>query len=368
MTAVDTDAAARALLEDGPPQAALDYCFGAAGDEATMTRNEIMLDRAVLVPRVLPGGPADPSVEVAGGRIAAPLLVAPMGLQALLDPGAETVAARAAAEAGLGFCLSTFSSAAAADVAATGPGLRWRQIYLTREPRLNRYLVEEAERLDFQALVVTLDVPVVGRRERDRANGLNRFTAAPPALLHAEPFRRAMTERGVDAQTLLAEIFPNPFTEWRHVAELVASTALPVLVKGILHADDARRAIDAGAAGIVVSNHGGRQFDRSISSIEALPPIAAAAGPATPVYLDSGVRRPAHVAVALAHGARAVLLGRPVLTALADGQAEAVGAVLRGFASELTHIMTLLGARTPAELTGCARHTGVESVTDGGTR
>lgn len=366
MTAVGAGVAARAPAGHGPRQAAMDYCFGAAGDEATMARNETMLDRAVLVPRVLAGGPADPSVSVAGGRIAAPVLVAPMGLQGLLDPRAETVAARAAAQAGLGFCLSTFSSASAAEVAATGPGLRWRQIYLTREPRLNRHLVEEAARLGFQALIVTLDVPVVGRRERDRANGLNRFAAAPPALVRSEPFRVAMAERGVDAQTLLAEIFPNPCTEWGDVSELIASTPLPVLVKGILHADDARQAVDAGAAGIIVSNHGGRQFDRSISSIEALPSVVAAVGPATPVYLDSGVRRPAHVAVALARGARAVLLGRPVLTALAGGQAEEVGAVLRGFTSELAHIMTLLGARSPADLTACAHPADSEPAIGGG--
>ena len=353
MTAVETSPAAPAGVTGRPATAALDYCFGAAGDEATMARNEAMLDRSVLVPRVLAGGPADPAVTVTGGSITAPVLVAPMGLQGLLDPRAETVAARAAAEAGLGFCLSTFSSASAAEVAATAPGLRWRQVYLTREPDLTRYLVEEAEQLGFQAIVVTVDVPVVGRRNRDLANGLDRFTAAPPALVHSEPFRRLMAERGVEARDLLAEIFPNPSTTWADVAELSGRTRLPVLLKGILHPEDARRALEAGAAGIVVSTHGGRQFDRSISSVEALPAVVAAVGPDVPVYLDSGVRRPAHVAVALALGARAVLLGRPVLTALAGGRAEEVGALLRGFREELVHIMTLLGARRPADLTAC---------------
>ena len=353
MNAAGADVVGPAGVTGQPSAAALDYCFGAAGDEATMARNEAMLDRSILVPRVLAGGPADPSVTVTGGPIAAPVLVAPMGLQGLLDRRAETVAARAAAEAGLGFCLSAFSSASAADVAATGPGLRWRQVYLTREPCLTRYLVEEAEQLGFQALVVTVDVPVVGRRNRDLANGMDRFAVAPPALARSEPFRRLMAERGVEGRDLLAEIFPNPFTTWADVADVIARTHLPVLLKGIMHPEDARRALDIGAAGVVVSNHGGRQFDRSVSTAEVLPAVVAAVGSDVPVYLDSGIRRPAHVAAALALGARAVLLGRPVLTALAGGRAEDVAALLRGFTEELAHIMTLLGARQPADLTAC---------------
>jgi isopentenyl diphosphate isomerase/L-lactate dehydrogenase-like FMN-dependent dehydrogenase len=362
-----TPAAPQHRTAPQPAAAALDYCFGAAGDEATMTRNEAMLDRAVLVPRVLAGAPADPSVEITGGTIAAPVVIAPMGLQGLLDPRAETVAARAAAEADLGFCLSTFSSASAADVAATPPGLRWRQVYLTREPQLTRYLVEEAEQLGFRAIVVTLDVPVVGRRSRDVANGMDRFAVAPPALVRAEPFRRLLAQRGGEPRDVLADVFPNPYTSWADVAELISATRLPVLLKGIMHPEDARRAREIGAAGLVVSNHGGRQFDRSISSLEALPAVVAAAEGSVPVYLDSGIRRPAHVAVALSLGARAVLLGRPVLTALATGRPDAVVTLLRHFTEEFAQTMTLLGARRPSDLLACAPQAGSGGeIADGG--
>jgi isopentenyl diphosphate isomerase/L-lactate dehydrogenase-like FMN-dependent dehydrogenase len=347
----DATTSAAPALPALPHPAAADYCFGGAGDESTMARNEAVLDRYVLVPRML-RGTARPrlATEVAGGRIEAPLFVAPMGLQGLLHPDAEAATAAAAAAAGVGFCLSTFCSRTPDEVvSAAGPGLRWFQLYVLREPQLTEHLLDEAARLGFDAVVCTLDVPVVGRR-RVVAGGFDRFAAAPPGLVRSAPFRELAARLGLPAEAVLDRVFPYPECTWADIAALIASTPLPVVLKGILHPDDARRAVDIGAAGVVVSNHGGRQFDRSITSVEALPGVLDAVGGARPVYLDSGVRTATHAAVALALGARAVLLGRPVLAALAEGGRDAVTAVLRSVVDDLAHVMTLVGATRPADL------------------
>jgi isopentenyl diphosphate isomerase/L-lactate dehydrogenase-like FMN-dependent dehydrogenase len=331
---------------------ALDYCMGGAGDERTMHRNTELLDQLVLVPRMLRAEP-EPVLRtsVVGGEIAAPVLVSPMGLQALAHPAAEAATAAAAAGLGLGHCLSTFSSVSPADVVSqAGPGLRWFQLYILRDPGLTAYLVGEAERLGFAAIVCTLDVPVVGRRTRDETNGFDRFAVAPPAVVRAAPFRALQAERGCSAKQLLDAVFPNPSCTWDDVATLIGSTDLPVLLKGILHPADARRAVAVGAAGIVVSNHGGRQFDRSVTSVEALPGICQAVDGAIPVYFDSGVRDAAHIAVTLALGAEAVLVGRPVLVALAAAGPEGVSALLRDLTADLGQIMRLVGAASPREL------------------
>jgi isopentenyl diphosphate isomerase/L-lactate dehydrogenase-like FMN-dependent dehydrogenase len=340
------------------PSAALDYCFGGAGDERTMAANVTALDRYALVPRVLPDGEVTLRAAVVGGQLEAPILVAPMSLQALLHPDAEAATAAAAARAGLGYCLSTFSSLPAAEVVArAGPGLRWFQLYILRDRQLTRDLVAQAEDLGFAAIVCTLDVPAVGQRSRDLSNSFDRFAAAPPALIRSRRFGELAASGGGTARSVLDQVFPNPECSWDDVAELVAATKLPVLLKGILHPGDARRAVAVGAAGVVVSNHGGRQFHRSVTSVAALPRVCEAVGETIPVYFDSGVRDPVHIAVALALGAQAVLLGRPVLAALASGGAERVTALLRDFAVQLTHVMRLAGAASPAGLRG------IEAVT-----
>jgi isopentenyl diphosphate isomerase/L-lactate dehydrogenase-like FMN-dependent dehydrogenase len=348
-------------LDGGAPdRGALDYCFGAAGDESTMNRNVAGLDEFVLVPRMLPGRRVPITrTTVTGGEVSGPFVVAPMGLQSFVHPAAETATATAAVAAGVGFCLSTFSYHSPEEVAsAAGTGLRWLQVYVLRAPELTAHLVAEAERLGFSAIVCTLDVPVVGRRTRDTRNNFDRFAADLPAIVRSRPFVDLAARRGLSPRALLDEVFPNPECTWDDIASVIASTRLPVLLKGILHTEDARRALDIGAAGIVVSNHGGRQFDRSITSVDALPGIVRAIDSAVPVYLDSGVRTATHAAVALALGARAVLLGRPVLAALASGRqsgAAGIGAVtatLRGFVDDLAHVMMLVGASGPEALTG----------------
>jgi len=329
-----------------------DYREGGAGDERTVRANTEDLDALGLVPRMLRGVVRpDLRTTVVGGELTAPLLVSPMGLQAMYHPGAEAVSAAAAAELGLGFCLSAMSSADADTVrAAARPGLLWRQVYLLGEDRLTHQLIDDAERLGFSALVCTVDVPVLGRRSRDQHNGFDRFAAFPPALVSSPAFRELVAERGQDPRAVLDSVFPNPACTWDDLAAVVRRTRLPVLVKGVLDPRDARRALEAGAAGIVASNHGGRQFDRSPSAVGALPGIRDAVADEVPVYLDSGVRSGTHAAVALALGASAVLVGRPVLRALAAGGRAGVVTALRSVRDELSHVMTLVGAHRPEEL------------------
>ena len=340
---------------------AVDYCVGGAGDERTLRRNTAKLDRLAFVPRML-NAPTEPdlTVRATGGTLSAPVLVAPMGLQALYHPRGEAETARAAASLGLGHCLSTFSSADAHEVAdastEAGGGLRWRQIYVLRDSGLTRSLVQEAEEYGYRALVCTVDVPAVGRRNRDRANGFDRFAAAPPAILKNPEFRRLASTVVGGPREALGHVFPNRQCGWDDIEEIAAATRLPVLVKGVLHPQDARRAISAGASGVVVSNHGGRQLGRSVSSVEALPGIRQAldelSGPEgeVPVYLDSGVRGGEHAAVALSLGARAVLVGRPVLLALAVHGHDGVVRALRDMVDELRLTMALVGAATPGAL------------------
>ncbi|GCB47965.1 alpha-hydroxy acid oxidase [Streptomyces sp. NL15-2K] len=340
--------AARKAVGAGP----LDYCLGGAGDESTLRRNTGMLDRYAFVPRML-GAPVTPdlTVRVTGGTLSAPVLVSPMGLQSLYHPGGEVETARAAASLGLGHCLSTFSSMDAADVAAqAGDGLRWRQIYILRDHGLTHALVQEAEDHGYTALVCTVDVPTVGRRNRDRANGFDRFALAPPAIVKSPAFRKLSAEVPGSPQEVLDSVFPHPECTWDDVARLVSSTRLPVLVKGVLHPQDARLAVAAGASGVIVSNHGGRQLGRSISSIEALPGVRAELDDDIPVYVDSGIRGGEHAAVALALGARAVLVGRPVLLALAAEGHDGAVRVLREIVDELRLTMRLVGATTPDRL------------------
>lgn len=329
----------------------VDYCMGGAGDERTVARNVAMLDRLAFIPRMLhDAGTPQLSVEVTGGTISAPLLVAPMGLQGMYHEVAEAETAAAAAGAGVGFCLSTFSSADAQEVVTrAGDGLRWRQLYLLREPAMTRYLVEQAENLGFRAIVCTVDVPVVGKRGRDRANGFQRFSVAPPALVKTEVFQQLNERRGQDPQDTLDDIFPNAAITWGDFEALVSSTRLPVLIKGILHPDDARRACDAGASGIIVSNHGGRADEAGRSTIESLPEIIKVSGN-MPVLIDSGFRRGTDIVKALCMGAKGVAMGRPYLWGLGAFGQPGVERVLQILRTELKVAMQQIGAPSLKDL------------------
>lgn len=333
-------AAARVLPEEV-------YAFVACGadDERALDRNSRAFESRALLPRVLAHA-ADPdtSTTLLGSRLRAPVLVAPMGMQRMIHPDGESATAQAARAAGVGFTLATGSSLpleAAADVAGDA---RWFQLYLMRDRAVSRDLVLRAVAAGYRAIVLTVDVPVVGHRPRDR-----RTSFQPQPSVHNTNFEPyASVDAGHHAY--VADFEPD--LGWDDLEWLVGvAGGTPVLVKGVLRADDARRATAAGAAGVVVSNHGGRQLGRPPATLDVLPDIVSAVPAGMPVLLDGGIRRAADIAIALASGAGAVLVGRPVLWALAAGGAAAVTGLLDDLVGELRRTMTLLGARSNGELT-----------------
>ena len=337
--------------------AARDYVFGAAGGEATLRANRGAFDRWRIVPRMLRDvSQRDLRVELFGATLPAPVLLAPVGVQELVHAEGDLPASRAAAARSVPFVLSTVSSRSLEEVAAVG-GPRWFQLYWGKNPELTVSLLQRAAAAGYSALVVTLDTPMLGWRERDldrgdlpflRSAGLANFFSDPVfcAALGCPP-----DENRPAAVALWSRVFSNPALSWKDLAWLRAQTRLPIVLKGIQHPDDARQALASGADGIIVSNHGGRQVDGAIASLDALPGIAAAVENRVPVLFDSGVRRGADAFKALALGARAVLLGRLFLYGLAlDGEA-GVGAVLDNFIADFDLTLALSGFRAPGELT-----------------
>ncbi len=337
---------------------AADYFAGGACDEITLGENRRLLEAIRIYYRVLVDVSAvDPSVTLLGRRYPTPILVAPMAFQRLAHPDGELAAARAAGAIGAPLVLSTFSTASLEAVKRASTGPLWFQLYVHKDRGLTRSLVERAEAAGYEALMLTVDVPVLGRRERDLRNAFQ----LPPDLRLANlgPDGRASLPAVQDDSALAAYFagLHDASLTWRDMDWLRSLTRLPLVLKGVVRADDALRAVDHGAAGIVVSNHGGRQLDTAVASIAALPRIAEAVGDRLDVLVDGGIRRGTDVLKALALGARAVLIGRPVLWGLAlDGEAGA-RRVLELLRDELLQAMQLagaprIGAITPDLLTG----------------
>ncbi|MBI2614241.1 MAG: alpha-hydroxy-acid oxidizing protein [Gemmatimonadetes bacterium] len=314
----DYEALARERVEPG----AWGYLTGGAEDEVTLRDNLAAYQRLRLLPRVLVDvSSVDPATTVLGQRVAFPVLLAPTAFQSLVHPEGERASARAAAAAGTIAVVSTMSGYRLEDVAAASPGPKWFQLYCYRERDVTRRLVERAEAAGYGAICLTVDLPRVGNRERDLRN---RFSL-PPTV------RPRNFEDFVDLEGQPNEVFfeyiqrlVDPSLTWDAVDWLRSITRLPVLLKGILSPADATRAADHGVAGIVVSNHGGRQLDGVPATIDALPEIVQAVGGRAEVLVDGGVRRGTDVLKALALGAKAVLIGRPYVYGLAvDGEAGA---------------------------------------------
>lgn len=334
------------LAQSRMEPSAWDYYAGAAGDERTLAENTAAFARIKLLTRVLVDvSRIDTTVTVAGQPLSMPILLAPTAFNKLAHPEGEVAAARAAASAGTLMVASTIATCTLEDIARASSGPRWFQLYVYKERAVTTELVARAEAAGYRAIVLTVDTPVLGRRERDTRNefalpagiGIANFAGLKERLEHAPGWGP-----GSSFSAYVHNLFDASLT-WESVEWLRKFTRLPILLKGILTPEDARRAVSAGASGIIVSNHGGRQLDDAIATIDALPEITDAVGGSVEVYVDGGIRRGADVFKALALGARAVLIGRPYLWALAVNGEQGVRDVLEILRSELELTMALAG-------------------------
>ncbi len=341
----DYEDEARARLSPG----AYGYFAGGSEDEITLRDNRAAWERMALLPRVLVDvSRRNLTTTVMGSPVAMPVLLAPCAMNALAHPDGELAVARAASATGVLQVLSTGSSRSIEEVAAVSTGPRWFQLYCIRDPEVSLSLVRRAEASGYSAIVLTVDMAVLGTRERDLRTGFELPDGITWKNLEA-----------ADAQALAPRVHGSPASadetwyqalDWNFLEELCRFTALPVLVKGVLSPLDARLAVEHGARGIVVSNHGGRQLDGAISTARALPAVAEAVAGRAEVYVDGGIRRGSHVLKALALGARAALVGRPYLWALAAGGESGVGDWLERIRGEFDAAMALSGLTDTSQI------------------
>jgi 4-hydroxymandelate oxidase len=333
------------LAEERLDPATFGYYVGGAGDEWTLRENVAAFNRWVLRPRMLVDvGAVTTATTVLGEEVSMPILVAPTALQRLAHPDGEGATARAAAGAGTIFCLSTISSVSPGELAAAAPeARRWFQLYWSRDRGFTQSLVEAASAAGFEAIVLTVDLPAAGRRERDIRAAFEIPTDLPLPNLSDH------LGRG-DFHATLSEVV-DPSVTWRDLEWLRSVLTLPLVVKGILTEEDAQLACEHGVDGVVVSNHGGRQLDGAQASLDALPEVVEAVAGRCVVLMDGGVRRGTDVVTALALGAQAVLVGRPALWGLAVGGEDGVRHVLELLRAEVELVLRLLGCATPSAVT-----------------
>jgi isopentenyl diphosphate isomerase/L-lactate dehydrogenase-like FMN-dependent dehydrogenase len=354
-------AALRRLARRRLPRMVFDFCDGAAEDEITLARNETAFADWEFLPTPLNGTAArDQSVELFGERLALPVIIGPTGLSGMLWPRGEAAAARAAAGAGTVYTMSHGSTVAIEDLASETTGSLWFQNFMYRDRGLTRSFAERAQAAGYKALVLTVDNQVLGQRERDLANGfvipprvswrsaVDVARALPWALRMARApltFVNYVSEERKDIVSLAAYVagMLDPTLCWPDVDWLRGIWRGPLLLKGVLHPDEARRALEHGIDGVIVSNHGGRQLDTAVPAIRALPRVAEAVGGRIPVLLDGGVRRGSHVVKAVALGATACLIGRPHLWGLAVAGEAGVARVLEIFRRDIDRVLALCG-------------------------
>jgi L-lactate dehydrogenase (cytochrome) len=361
----------RALARRRVPGAVFDYVDGAAGDEVTAERNQTDLHRLAVLPRVLAGAAEiDLSTSVLGRALRVPLLGAPTGMTGIVHHAGETAVARAVHAAGSVYVLSSVGSRSIEEVAEASPGPKWLQLYVSGDRGYVRELLERARRAGYLALVVTVDVPRAGARERDRRNG---FTLPPritprslaqgvarprwsvdfvrrPRYL-SEGAQRIRASGGAPASlTALINRQFDPTLSWSEINWLQEQWEGPIVLKGVLRAHDGQQAARLGIAGVVVSNHGGRQLDHAPSTITALPVVLDAVGSEIEVYMDGGIRRGVDILKALALGARACLSGRALVYGLAAGGEAGARRAMDLLMEELRLAMTLAGCGSVREL------------------
>jgi lactate 2-monooxygenase len=336
-----------------------DYIAGGAGSELTMKANLEAFHRRRLVPRMLRGtAERDLNVEVLAARSPHPFMLAPVGVQGIAHADAELATARAARATRTPMVVSSAASTPMEPIAeALGDTPRWFQLYWVNDREVVESLVRRAEASGYSAIVLTLDTLNIGWRDRDLRNhaflpflgakGIAQFTSDPV-------FRSRLSETPEDNPLLAGAtwvgMFPNLGLTWADTAWLRSLTKLPLVAKGVLSADDGRRAIEAGFDGVIVSNHGGRQVDGAVAALDALPAVRAAVGPDFPVLMDSGIRRGSDILKAMALGADCVLIGRPYMWGLVVGGQAGVEEVIHSIAAETDLTLALVGARSLAEL------------------
>jgi len=350
----ELEAAAQRVLAPS----AFDYVAGGAGGERTVHQNVAEFDRWHLVPRMLRDvHERDTRVEVFGKQLPAPLLLAPVGALDVVRPDAELAVARACVATGVPMVASTLTSHTLEEIATEmGGATRWFQLYWGPDRDLNLSLVARAERAGYSALVVTLDTRIIGWRNRDIRRGFLPFLGGVGLGNYiADPVFRSRLARPPEEDLPTAVLravgsIGDPTFSWSDVRFLSERTSLPIVVKGIVHPQDAVDAMEAGANGLIVSNHGGRQVDGSIPTLRALPGVMAEAGQRVPVLLDSGIRHGSDIAKALALGARAVLIGRPYVWGLAVGGEEGVRSVVENLLADFDLTLALCGLARPSEL------------------
>jgi L-lactate dehydrogenase (cytochrome) len=362
----------RRLARRRLPRAVFDFADGGAEDEVTLRANRRDFGRLVFRPRVLVDvSKRDQTTTILGQTVTSPLILAPTGLAGMLSPRGEIAAARAASKRGIISTLSTLGACSIEDVAASASGPLWFQLYVMRDRDLTRSLVERASAAGYKALCLTVDLPVLGQRERDLRNG----ATIPPKItvrnvldvLQRLPWLRGVllgppitfgnfvgTQAGLSTSAVSLWSYVNsqndPSVDWDDLEWFRSIWSGPLAIKGIMSDEDARRAVDAGVDAIVVSNHGGRQLDSLPSAIEVLPEIVDAVGDRAEVILDGGVRRGTDVVKALCLGARACMVGRPFLYGLgAGGQAGAERAI-EILQTEIDRTLALIGRPTLADL------------------
>lgn len=345
---------AREVLEDGP----YDYIAGGAGGESTMDANLEAFKKWKIVPRMLRNVESrDLKVELFGHTYASPLMLAPIGVQSIIHPDGELAAAKVSAEMEVPYITSSASTRTLEEIAdAMGDAPRWFQLYWNKDPEVTASFLKRAEHSGYSAIVVTLDTPMMAWREKDLKNVYLPFLVGEGVGNYlSDPIFRSRLEKTPEEDPVSAimhwtQTFGNPGLTWEDLTFIKEHTSLPILLKGILHPEDAKLALEHGVDGIIVSNHGGRQVDGAIGALEALPEVCETVGGQIPVLMDSGIRRGADVVKALALGADAVLVGRPCMYGLAVAGERGVREVLQNMLADLDLTMALAGETTTGEL------------------
>ncbi len=364
-------AAMRELARRALPRVVFDFADGAAEDERTLRRNEAAFDDYVLLPKPLNGAVTrDLSIELLGRTLTMPVIVGPTGLSGLFWPDGERCTARAATAAGTAFCLSHGSVCSLEELAACGASPRWMQVFVYTDRGFTRELADRAKAAGYDALVLTIDNQLLGNRERDIRNGFTippRFGVAALAEMSLKTgwlwrMRNDLKRitfgnyvrpgEAAELQTLAQRMAAllDPSMSWADVEELRRVWDGPLILKGVLHPDEARGALERGVDAVIVSNHGGRQLDAAIASFDALPAVVDAVADRMPVMVDGGARRGADVVKALALGARACLIGRPQLWGVAVAGEAGVAHVLEIYRREIDRVMGLCGISRIADI------------------